>query len=83
MEPDNIGRAHAGDLRREEDLEGRRRLVRRVQQLLLDKGYEPGPVDGLWGPRTASALAAFQLENGLDSDGVLGPKTLDKLFDER
>ena len=82
--PGMTGRTHAGDRRRrQEDVTKRQRLIRRVQQLLRSRGYEPGPVDGLWGPRTASALRKFQLDNQLHPDGVLGPQTLNKLFNER
>ena len=83
VKPDMVRRTHAGDRRvQHEDLERRRRLVRRVQQLLREKGYEPGPTDGLWGPRTGAALTAFQLDNQLEPDGILGPNTLNKLFDD-
>lgn len=30
--------------------------VRKLQQRLVDDGYDPGPVDGLYGPRTAQAI---------------------------
>lgn len=29
--------------------------IRELQGLLKTKGYDPGPLDGMWGPRTASA----------------------------
>ena len=87
--PDISRRAHAGNRwepieePKHKDLKKRQRLVRRVQQLLHEKGYRPGPVDGLWGPKTAAALTEFQLDNQLHPDGVLGPNTLNRLFDER
>ena len=57
------------------------RLVRRVQQILVERGYDPGPVDGLWGPRTEAALRAFQRDHGLEVDGTLDEEsTLDTLF---
>lgn len=34
--------------------------VRRVQELLVLRGVEPGPVDGACGPRTVAAIRAFQ-----------------------
>ena len=47
-------------------------LVRGAQRLLAALGYKPGPADGLWGPRTASAYAAFLREAGLPHGMVLG-----------
>src|SRR5690348_14296925 len=39
---------------------GGSRIVRAVQRDLAAGGYPPGEVDGLYGPRTRSAVAAFQ-----------------------
>jgi hypothetical protein len=33
--------------------------VREVQQALLNAGYDPGPIDGILGPRTKSALRKY------------------------
>lgn len=33
--------------------------VREVQQALLNAGYDPGPLDGILGPRTKSALRKY------------------------
>jgi peptidoglycan hydrolase-like protein with peptidoglycan-binding domain len=51
------------------------RVVMRLQQVLTDAGFPPGPVDGDFGARTEAAVAAFQLDNGLTSDGVVGDVT--------
>lgn len=50
-------------------------LIRRVQQALANEGYNPGPVDGIEGPRTLSALNNFQEDNNLSS-GELTKETL-------
>ena len=50
-------------------------LVRVLQRDLDAAGYPPGPVDGLYGPRTGHAVAAFQAARGLPVDGVVGPRT--------
>lgn len=51
--------------------------VRGVQQALAALGFDPGPVDGLDGPKTQAAVAAFQVANGLtDQDGTTTPDTL-------
>ena len=50
-----------------------------VQGALEALGHTPGPVDGWWGPRTNTALLAYQKEAGLSADGVIGPLTLGAL----
>ena len=45
------------------------RMVREIQQLLTDLGYQPGPVDGLFGGKTRAAIQTFQRDKGLDPDG--------------
>ena len=49
--------------------------VRELQQALSDLGYSPGPIDGIFGPKTESAVRGFQSSNGLVVDGIVGPKT--------
>lgn len=46
-----------------------------IQQLLKGVGCDPGPVDGVFGPKTRSAVVAFQQQQGLTVDGVVGPET--------
>ena len=50
--------------------------VRQIQQKLKAAGYYTGPVDGIFGAKTRSAVKAFQRDCGLTADGVAGPKTL-------
>ena len=52
--------------------------VRWVQFQLCLKGYGI-VVDGIWGPRTDRCVRDFQLQNDLDVDGIVGPKTREKL----
>ncbi len=49
--------------------------VQRIQQALLEVGIDPGPVDGIFGPKTEAAVLGFQLEKGLVPDGEVGPET--------
>lgn len=44
---------------------------REAQAHLARTGYDPGLADGIWGPRSAAALAAFAREHGLAEDGAL------------
>ena len=39
---------------------GSRAQVMAMQQTLKDKGFDPGPIDGAMGPRTAAALRDYQ-----------------------
>jgi lysozyme len=50
--------------------------VSELQQRLKDLGFDPGAIDGVFGPRTKAALRNFQLAKGLVADGIAGPKTL-------
>lgn len=54
-------------------------LVKQVQSLLTGLGYEPGPVDGKMGTKTAEAIKAFQKEAGLAQDGKPSVELLDAL----
>lgn len=49
--------------------------VTEVQQALLDLGYDPGPVDGVWGSQSRLACIRFQQDQGLPADGIPGPQT--------
>ena len=49
--------------------------VRELQQALKGLGYDPGAVDGHFGPRTESAVKAFQKAQGLTVDGIVGDIT--------
>ena len=49
--------------------------VTALQQRLLDLGFNPNGVDGIFGPGTESAVKAFQQAKGLTVDGMVGPIT--------
>ena len=49
--------------------------VQTLQRALRRLGWAPGPIDGLFGPRTESAVLAFQAATGLSTDGVAGRGT--------
>ena len=54
-----------------------RSLIKKAQQLLLERGYSLGicGVDGDFGPATEKAVRQFQQDWGLTVDGVIGQKT--------
>lgn len=54
--------------------------IKEIQKALKGQGFDPGPVDGIWGRKTIVALRDFQSKKGLEVDGVVGPKTLAALF---
>lgn len=58
---------------------GGSRVVRDLQRLLTRAGYQPGPVDGRYGPLTEAATRRFQLDHGLQADGIAGRQTLSAL----
>ncbi len=49
--------------------------VKGLQRQLSRLGYEPGPVDGRYGPLTTAAVARFQDSHELPADGVVDPAT--------
>lgn len=53
--------------------------VAQIQTKLTEQGYNPGKIDGIFGEQTRKAVVAFQKANGLDADGIVGPKTLSAL----
>jgi peptidoglycan hydrolase-like protein with peptidoglycan-binding domain len=56
-----------------------REQVKRIQEALKDKGYDPGEIDGAMGPRTSAALREFQQAEGLRVTGRLDSDTRSKL----
>lgn len=57
-------------------------VVRYAQQLLLDRGYALPKygADGSYGNETVAAVKAFQKDWGLTQDGIIGPKTWERLL---
>lgn len=54
-------------------------LVLRVQQELNLSGYASGTPDGVYGPQTASAVRAYQTNNGLAADGQVTAALYDRM----
>jgi len=53
--------------------------VKQIQMALKSKGYYTGNIDSIFGTRTKNAVIAFQKDNGLTPDGIVGEKTLKAL----
>ncbi|MEO0535865.1 MAG: peptidoglycan-binding protein [Cyanobacteria bacterium P01_A01_bin.123] len=53
--------------------------VERLQQQLQIQGYDLDTVDGIFGPATLTAVEAFQEDQNLEVDGIVGAKTWQQL----
>ncbi|MCT8978004.1 M14 family metallopeptidase [Clostridium sp. CX1] len=53
--------------------------VMEIQAVLSKIGYNPGPIDGVYGRQTEEAVRQFQRDNGLTADGIVGPATYNAL----
>lgn len=53
--------------------------VKVAQSQLQALGYYSGPVDGIFGPLTKAAVNAFQKDNGVTVDGIVGELTWQQL----
>ena len=49
--------------------------VRDLQEALKALGYNPGPIDGVFGATTEAAVKAFQQARGITADGIVGKVT--------
>src|SRR5436190_263190 len=50
--------------------------IRLVQQQLRKKGVDPGPIDGIHGPRTKEAIRKFQDQYGMKASGEINNQML-------
>lgn len=50
--------------------------VKQVQEKLSQQGYEVGPVDGIFGPKTQQALRKFQEDKGVQPTGQIDEQTM-------
>ena len=56
-----------------------RRDVKDLQRLLVSRGFDPGGTDGVIGPKTRSAIKAFQQKSLLPADGYPTMGLLERL----
>lgn len=57
--------------------------VRKAQEALKSKGFDPGPVDGVVGAKTRAAVREYQKQNKIRPTGHLGGETYGSLGVER
>jgi murein L,D-transpeptidase YcbB/YkuD len=50
-----------------------------IQRALANAGFSPGAIDGKMGAKTKKAIQEFQKEHNLTVDGIVGPKTWERL----
>lgn len=56
-----------------------RAQIRMVQLRLKAAGFDPGPSDGVMGPKTKAALKRYQDVRGVSGNGALDEQTLQSL----
>ena len=54
-------------------------LLKQVQEKLRARGFDAGPANGTYNPKTQAALAQFQLASSLPASGALDDATLFEL----
>lgn len=55
-------------------------MIEDIQRRLAELGLYSGPIDGINGVRTHTAIRAFQRLHGLKPDGIVGPATTAALW---
>jgi hypothetical protein len=54
-------------------------MIRQVQQMLVERGYRPGAVDGRLSSETVAAIRSFEADQGLASKGRISVTLLERL----
>ena len=54
-------------------------LVAKIQTLLAEAGYDPGPADGVAGPKTVDAVKAYQRKVGVPDTGQIDQRLMASL----
>jgi peptidoglycan hydrolase-like protein with peptidoglycan-binding domain len=69
----------ARDAKEKLETKADRAETKNIQQALREKGVDPGPIDGVMGPRTRAAIREFQQGQGLVASGRVDDATAEKL----
>ena len=56
--------------------------VREIQAKLESLGHDPGPVDGIFGPQTVSAVKRYEIAIGREPTGTIDLRLLERLRQE-
>ena len=62
------------------DADHLQRAIREVQRFLKELGFYEGAIDAHFGPLTEEAVQAFQREQEIAVDGIVGPETWSALY---
>ena len=54
--------------------------VKVIQRQLIIRGYNPGYPDGWFGAFTTNTVRRFQINNKLNQEGIVNPRTRQRLF---
>jgi peptidoglycan hydrolase-like protein with peptidoglycan-binding domain len=54
-------------------------MIRQVQQMLAERGYRPGAIDGRFSPETVAAIRTFEADQGLVPKGRISVALLQRL----
>ncbi len=60
----------------------RQALVKKIQTLLAEQGFDPGPADGVAGAKTRDAVKAYQRQNGIAETGQIDTSLMTALADQ-
>ncbi|OGT80458.1 MAG: hypothetical protein A3H91_14160 [Gammaproteobacteria bacterium RIFCSPLOWO2_02_FULL_61_13] len=61
----------------------RQATVAKIQDGLRELGYNPGPIDGIYGNQTAQAIRQYQKDRGLRVDGQATAALADHILKQR
>ena len=70
----------AGIATEAQDVEANSALVREIQFMLLRLGMDPGPIDGIPGSQTLSAVRKFQAKSGLPMSDLINEGKISAVF---
>ena len=70
----------AGIATEAQDVEANSALVREIQFMLLRLGMDPGPIDGIAGSQTLSAVRKFQAKSGLPISDLVNEGRISGVF---
>ena len=70
----------AGIATEAQDVEANSALVREIQFMLLRLGMDPGPIDGIAGSQTLSAVRKFQAKSGLPMSDLINDGKISAIF---